>query len=109
MAHWLMKTEPSAFSIDMLAQRPQQTEAWDGVRNYQARNFMRDEMRRDDLAFFYHSSCEEPGIVGIVRITSAAEVDATQFDPQQDHYDPKSNREDPRWYLVRVQLLRRMK
>jgi predicted RNA-binding protein with PUA-like domain len=84
-------------------------EAWDGVRNYQARNFMRDGMRRNDLAFFYHSSCEEPGIVGIVRIASAAEVDPTQFDPEQHHYDPKSNPEDPRWYLVRVQLVRRMK
>ena len=109
MAYWLMKTEPDSFSIDMLEKRPDQTEPWDGVRNYQARNFMRDKMKRGDLVFFYHSSCEEPGIVGIARIASPAEVDPTQFDPRNHHYDPKSRPEEPRWYLVRVQLERRLK
>lgn len=102
-----MKSEPDCFSIDDLARRPNQTEAWDGVRNYQVRNFFRDRFRVGDQAFFYHSSCAEPGIVGIVRVSSAAYPDPTQFDPRADHYDPKSTREDPRWLVVDVTLERR--
>jgi predicted RNA-binding protein with PUA-like domain len=109
MSYWLMKSEPSEFSIDDLAQRPGRREPWDGVRNYQARNMMRDQMRVGDLAFFYHSSCEVPGIVGIVKIATAAYPDETAFDPADKHFDPKSDREHPRWYLVEVGLVRKLK
>ena len=102
MKHWLFKSEPEEFSIDDLASQPRKTDHWDGVRNYQARNFMRDEMRVDDLAFFYHSNCKEPGIVGIVRISRAAYPDHTAFDPQDKHFDPKSDPDDPRWFMVDV-------
>jgi predicted RNA-binding protein with PUA-like domain len=102
MAYWLMKSEPDCFSIDDLAARPQQTERWDGVRNYQVRNLFRDQFRVGDQAFFYHSSCAEPGIVGLMRISSEAYPDPTQFDPKADHFDPKSTRENPRWLLVDV-------
>jgi predicted RNA-binding protein with PUA-like domain len=109
MRYWLMKSEPSTFSIDDLKARPKQTEPWDGVRNYQARNFMRDEMKNDDLAFFYHSNCAEPGIVGIMTIAGDAYPDPTAFDPEDDHYDPKSDPDNPRWYLVDVRYKRRLK
>jgi len=109
MNHWLLKSEPTSFGIDDLAASPGSTTAWDGVRNYQARNMLRDEMRRGDLAFFYHSSCEVPGIVGIVEIVKAAYVDATQFDLNDDHYDPESSRDAPRWYCVDVKLKRKLK
>ena len=99
MAYWLMKSEPSAFSIDDLQAR--QEALWDGVRNYQARNFMRT-MQVGDQAFFYHSSCPEPGIVGIMEIVRAAYADPTQFDPENHHYDPKSSPEKPRWDGVDV-------
>src|SRR6185295_15907741 len=89
MNYWLMKTEPSSFGLDDLRKRPKQTERWDGVRNYQARNFMR-AMQKGDLAFFYHSSCEVPGIVAIVEITREAYVDTTAFDSKHHHHDPKS-------------------
>jgi len=105
MRYWLMKSEPDVFSIDDLAARPRQTEPWTGVRNYQARNFMRDEMRVGDRAFFYHSSCPEPGIAGIVEVASAAYPDATQFDRKSEYYDPKATRENPRWVLVDVRLV----
>jgi len=105
--HWLMKSEPDEFSIDDLAKAPAQTTAWFGVRNYQARNFMRDEMRVGDLAFFYHSSCAEPGIAGIVEISKLAYPDATQFDPKSEYYDPKSTRDAPRWVNVDVKLVRK--
>ena len=105
MRYWLMKSEPDVFSIDDLAARPRQTEPWTGVRNYQARNFMRDEMRVGDRAFFYHSSCPEPGIAGIVEVASAAHPDATQFDRKSEYYDPKATRENPRWVLVDVRLV----
>ncbi len=108
MAYWLMKSEPDCFSIDDLAQRPNQIEGWDGVRNYQVRNMFRDQMKEGDQAFFYHSSCAEPGIVGIMTIASAAYPDPTQFDPQADHYDPKSTREDPRWLQVDVRFARKL-
>ena len=107
MRYWLMKSEPDEFSIDDLAKAPKQTTAWFGVRNYQARNFMRDDMRVGDRAFFYHSSCPEPGIAGIVEISRLAYPDATQFDPKSDYYDPKSTRDAPRWVNVDVKLVRK--
>ena len=108
MNFWLLKSEPGSFSIDDLAQRPGRTEPWDGVRNYQARNMMRDEMTVGDQAFFYHSNCPDPGIVGIVEINSAGRPDPTAFDPADPHYDPKSDPDNPRWYLVDVKLVRRL-
>jgi predicted RNA-binding protein with PUA-like domain len=105
MNYWLFKSEPGEFSIDDLARRPRKTEHWDGVRNYQARNFMRDEMRKGDLAFFYHSSCAEPAIVGIVKITKDAYPDHTAFDPDDKHFDPKSDPDNPRWVMVDVRLI----
>ena len=107
MRYWLMKSEPSVFSIDDLARRPKQTEPWTGVRNYQARNFMRDEMKVGDRAFFYHSSCPEPGIAGIVEMARAAYPDATQFDPKSEYYDPKATRDNPRWVHVDVRLVKK--
>jgi predicted RNA-binding protein with PUA-like domain len=107
--YWLMKSEPGEFSIDDLSVRPSKTEPWDGVRNYQARNMIRDEMKPGDEAFFYHSACKEPGIVGIVRIAGDAYPDPTAFDPEDKHYDPKSDRENPRWFLVDVEFVRKLK
>ena len=107
MRYWLMKSEPDEFSIDDLAKAPKQTTPWFGVRNYQARNFMRDEMRVGDRAFFYHSSCPEPGIAGIVEISRLAYPDATQFDPKSEYYDAKSTREAPRWVNVDVKLVKK--
>jgi predicted RNA-binding protein with PUA-like domain len=104
MRHWLMKSEPDEFSIDDLVAAWGRTTSWFGVRNYQARNYMRDEMKVGDLAFFYHSSCPQPGIAGIVRISRPAHPDATQFDPKSPYYDPKSRPEDPRWVNVDVTL-----
>lgn len=104
-----MKSEPAVFSFDDLKAEPRRTTTWDGVRNYQARNFMRDEMARGDLAFFYHSSCAQPGIAGIVEIVSRGYPDATAFDPASDSYDPKSTPEQPRWYMVDVRYKRAMK
>ncbi len=104
MKYWLFKSEPSEFSIDDLAKSPKQMIAWEGVRNYQARNFMRDEMRIGDLGFFYHSSCAEPGIIGIVKIVAASHPDKSAFNPQSDYYDPKSTLKKPLWYCVDVRL-----
>lgn len=109
MAYWLMKTEPDTFGIDDLASRPEQTEPWDGIRNYQARNYMRDEMRVGDRVFFYHSNAKPPGIVGIAEIASGAYPDPTQFDPDSKYFDSKSRRDDPRWLLVDVKLVRKWK
>lgn len=109
MNYWLMKSEPKEFSIDDLAQRPGQIEPWDGVRNYQARNMMRDEMRVDDPVFFYHSNCEEPGIAGIARIAREAYPDPTAFDPENKHFDPKCRPDQPTWYLVDVAYVRKLK
>ena len=106
MSFWLLKSEPAVFGIDDLRASPRRTTCWDGVRNYQARNFMRDQMRRGDQAFFYHSNCAEPGIVGIVRIVREAYPDHTAFDPHDAHYDSKSTREKPIWYMVDVKLER---
>jgi predicted RNA-binding protein with PUA-like domain len=109
MAYWLMKSEPDCFSIDDLAKRPKKTSGWDGVRNYQVRNMFRDDMKTGDRAFFYHSSCAEPGIVGVMRIVSNAYPDPTQFDPKADHYDPKSTLENPRWLQVDVEFESKLK
>jgi predicted RNA-binding protein with PUA-like domain len=105
MRYWLMKSEPDEVSIDDLAAMPKKTVAWYGVRNYQARNFMRDQMSVGDLAFFYHSSCPEPGIAGIVRVSRAAYPDASQFDRKSPYYDAKSTRAAPRWLNVEVTLV----
>ena len=107
--YWLMKTEPDTFSIDDLKARPKQTEPWDGVRNYQARNSMRDQMKVGDGVFFYHSSCEVPGIYGLAEIASAAYPDPSQFKPKSKYYDPASKPEEPRWYLVDVKYQRHLK
>jgi predicted RNA-binding protein with PUA-like domain len=106
MAYWLMKSEPDAFGIDDLKQCPNKTEPWDGIRNYQARNFMRDDMEQGDCAFFYHSNCKHPGIVGIMEIVSEPYPDPTQFDPDSGYYDPKAFVDDPRWVLVDVKHVR---
>jgi predicted RNA-binding protein with PUA-like domain len=102
--HWLLKTEPTSFGIDDLARAPRRTTGWDGVRNYQARNMLRDEMRRGDQAFLYHSSCAVPGIVGVVEITKQAYPDPTAFDRRHPHYDPDSKRAEPRWFMVDIRL-----
>jgi len=109
MKYWLMKSEPGEFGIDDLASRPRQTEHWDGVRNYQARNMMRDGMKTGDLVFFYHSNCETPGIVGIARIVREAYPDHTAFDPESKHFDPSNKAENPRWFMVNVQFVRKLK
>ena len=109
MNYWLFKSEPDVFGIDHLMARPDQTEHWDGVRNYQARNMMRDEMQAGDLAFFYHSNCAEPGIVGVVEVVRAGYPDFTAFDPDTKYFDPKSDPENPRWYMVDVKFRRRLK
>src|SRR5512134_2572260 len=102
-----MKSEPHVFGIDDLAAAPRKTTAWWGVRNYQARNFMRDDMQRGDLAFFYHSSCSEPGIAGIVKIPRLAYPDATQFDPASEYFDPVATPDQPRWLNVDVTLVKK--
>lgn len=107
MNHWLMKSEPSAFSIDDLKRNKR--EPWDGVRNYQARNFMRDDMRVGDKVFFYHSNCDEPGIIGLAKVASKPYPDPTQFDPENSHFDPKSSRDNPRWVLVDIAYVRKLK
>jgi predicted RNA-binding protein with PUA-like domain len=107
--YWLLKTEPSTFSVDTLASLPKKTSCWDGVRNYQARNMLRNEMRAGDRAFLYHSSCDEPGVVGIVKIVREGYPDHTAFDRNHKHYDPDSKRDDPRWFMVDVQLERKFK
>ena len=106
MNYWLMKSEPDAFSIDDLKRRPRQTEHWDGVRNYQARNFMRD-MRKGDQAFFYHSSCAVPGIAGIIEIVREAYPDDSAWDPSSKYRDLKSRPDKPLWYMVDVRFTRR--
>ena len=109
MAFWLMKSEPDAFGIDDLKARPKQTEHWDGVRNYQARNMLRDQMKRGDRIFFYHSNCAEPGIVGIAEVAREGYPDHTAFDPECKYYDPKSDPDKPRWYMVDVRFRRKLK
>ena len=109
MQHWLIKTEPSVFGIDDLAAARARTTSWDGVRNYQARNLIRDGISKGDEAFLYHSSCDMPGIAGIVRIVRAAYPGATALDRRHAHYDPDSSAENPRWYTFDVRLVRRLK
>lgn len=104
-----MKSEPDTFGIDDLQQRPQQTEHWDGVRNYQARNMMRDQMKVGDQVFFYHSNCELPGIVGIAEVVKEAYPDFTAFDPDNKHFDPKSHPDKPTWFMVDVRFVRKLK
>jgi predicted RNA-binding protein with PUA-like domain len=101
---WLVKTEPESFSIQDLAREPRQTTAWTGVRNYQARNFMRDEMKRGERVLFYHSSADPPAIVGTARIVRESRPDPTAWDAQDSHYDPQSTPENPRWFMVELQL-----
>ena len=107
MKYWLFKSEPDAFSIDALAAAPRRTSHWDGVRNFQARNMMRDEMKRGDLGFFYHSSCAEPGIAGIVKVVREGYPDHTAFDAGSGYFDADSDPSSPRWFMVDVQLVRR--
>jgi predicted RNA-binding protein with PUA-like domain len=105
--YWLMKSEPSVFSLEDLQKKPNQTYCWDGVRNYQARNMMRDEMKIGDCAFFYHSNCTEPAIVGIMHIVKESYPDYSAFDPQNAYFDPKSSPDNPRWFRVDVQFLQK--
>ena len=107
MRYWLMKSEPADVSIDDLAAMPRQTVPWYGVRNYQARNFMRDQMQVGDEVFFYHSSCPEPGIAGLAKVAKLAYPDETQFDPKSEYYDPKATRETPRWFNVDVKYVKK--
>ncbi len=108
MNHWLLKSEPETFGIDDLAALPRRTTSWDGVRNYQARNMLRDSMQKGDTAFFYHSNCDRPGIAGIVRIARAGYPDATAFDASHRYYDGDSRVHAPRWYAVDVALVRKL-
>lgn len=108
MGYWLFKSEPDVFGIDDLAAAPGRTDHWDGVRNYQARNFMRDRMKVGDQGFFYHSNTKEPGVVGIVEIVREGYPDHTAFDPEDPHYDPKSDPDNPRWYMVDVKFVRKL-
>jgi len=108
MSFWLLKTEPSTFGIDDIERAARKTTSWDGVRNFQARNMLRDQMKRGDQAFLYHSSCEVPGIAGIVKVVKEGYPDPTAFDRKHHHFDPDSKREAPRWFMVDVMLVRRM-
>ena len=107
--YWLMKSEPDVFSIDDLALCPKQTEPWDGVRNYQARNFMRDDMKKGDLVLFYHSNCKPPGIAGMAEVATEGYPDPTAFDPKSKYCDPKSDPKNPRWILVDVKFKKKFK
>jgi len=107
VTYWLMKSEPDAFSVDDLAAK--KTEPWDGIRNYQVRNMMRDDMKIGDLAFFYHSSCAEPAVVGIMSVASKAYPDPTQFDRKSKYFDAGSKQDDPRWLLVDMKFKRKLK
>jgi predicted RNA-binding protein with PUA-like domain len=113
MNYWLLKSEPDSFSIDDLAASPKRTAAWDGVRNFQARNMLRDSIKKGDQAFFYHSSCEVPGIAGIVGIVKQGYPDKTADDPSHDHYDERNDvagaSREPRWFVVDVKLIRKFK
>jgi predicted RNA-binding protein with PUA-like domain len=108
MNYWLMKSEPDECSIDDVLAAPGHVTPWTGVRNYQARNYMRDAMRLGDGVLFYHSSCPEPGIAGIAEVASPARPDPTQFDRKSDYYDPKAAPDKPRWFLVEVRALRKI-
>lgn len=107
MKYWLMKSEPDVFSIDDLKTKKQS--GWDGVRNYQARNFMRDEMKIGDYVLFYHSSCEIPGVAGLAKVCKESHPDPTQFDPKSDYYDEKATKDNPRWFMVAVEFVGKSK
>jgi predicted RNA-binding protein with PUA-like domain len=109
MSYWLMKTEPNSFSIEDLARAPRSTTSWDGVRNFQARNMLRDLMKKGDLAFLYYSSTDVPGIVGVMEITQEGHPDTTAFDRKHHHYDAESDPKAPRWFMVDVKLKERLK
>jgi len=102
MQYWLFKSEPDTFSFADLENCPNATDSWTGVRNYQARNFMRDDMQVGDIGLFYHSSCPQPGVAGVLRVSKACHPDPTQFDPNSEYYDSKSTADNPRWFLVDV-------
>jgi len=103
MKYWLMKSEPDVFSIDQL--KSKKKSGWDGVRNYQARNYMRDEMKLGDIVLFYQSSCEIPGVAGLARVCKESHPDPSQFDPKSEYYDPKSTQDSPRWFMVEVEFV----
>ena len=109
MNYWLMKSEPDAFSISDLQKRPKKTEHWDGVRNYQARNFMRDGMKTGDLVLFYHSSCKNVGVAGIAKVVKESYPDFTQFDQESKYYDSKATEKTPRWYMVDIKWVKSFK
>ena len=109
MSYWLLKSEPDTFGIDDLEKAKGRTTSWEGVRNFQARNMLRDSIKKGDLAFFYHSSCDVPGIAGIVKIVKGGYPDETAFDAKHHHYDPDSKADAPRWYVVDVKLVREFK
>ena len=109
MRYWLMKSEPTDCSIDDLAAMPNQSVAWYGVRNYQARNFMRDQMKVGDKVFFYHSNCDQPGIAGLAEVSRLAYPDQTQFDPNNKYFDPKATPDSPRWFNVDVRLTEKIR
>jgi predicted RNA-binding protein with PUA-like domain len=103
MKYWLMKSEPEVFSIDQL--KSKKKSGWDGVRNYQARNYMRDEMKCGDIVLFYHSSCEVPGVAGLAKVSKESHPDPSQFDSKSEYYDSKSTKENPRWFMVEVEFV----
>lgn len=105
MKYWLMKSEPDVFSIDDLKKKKKS--GWDGVRNYQARNYMRDDMQLNDLILFYHSSCDVPGVAGIAKVCKTSHPDPSQFDSKSDYFDPKATKEVPRWFMVEVEFVER--
>lgn len=109
MQYWLLKSEPSVFSIEDLEKAKNKTTFWDGVRNYQARNFMRDSMKKGDQAFFYHSNANPPAIAGVVEIVKEGYPDHTAFDKKDEHFDPKSKKENPTWYMVDIKHLKTFK
>lgn len=106
--YWLMKSEPSECSVESVLARPDRRIPWFGIRNYQARNFMRDDMQVGDIVFFYHSSCPQPGIAGLARVAGPALPDETQFDPNDPYYDPKSTRDNPRWVCVDIEVTKQL-
>lgn len=109
MNYWLFKSEPDVFGIDHLKDMPKQTDHWDGIRNYQARNLLRDDIKKGDQVFFYHSNCKQPAIVGVMKVTREGYPDHTAFDPQEHYYDAKSDPDNPRWYMVDVKYMRDFK
>jgi predicted RNA-binding protein with PUA-like domain len=105
--YWLLKSDPESFSFDDLWSLPARTTHWDGVRNFQARNFLRDEMKKGDLAFFYHSGGDDPGVVGIVEVVREGYPDHTAFDPKDSHFDPKSKKDSPTWSMIDIHAVER--